>query len=294
MQKNPSEIHAALSPAVVSIGADHRGSGMVVGQDRVVTNAHNLRDRTTTVTFADGRAAQAAVVAADPAGDLVVLDVHTGDVQPVEFADEPPEIGGAVYAFGGTGGAARLSQGLVSGVGRQFRGPRGRVVTGALEHTAPLARGSSGGPVVDGAGHVVGVNTHRLGHGFYLAIAAGADLRRRLDVMLDGRSVEPLTLGVALASADVAARLRRSVGLSPRTGLLVRSVVDGSPAAAAGLAEGDLLVTAGGHDLAEASDLHDVLAAHDPETVLSLGVVRGSDELNVEAQFESTGGSVST
>ena len=92
-------------------------------------------------------------------------------------------------------GASRISFGIVSGTGRTFRGPKGRPVAGAVEHTAPLARGSSGGPLVDRHGAVVGLNTHRLGDGFYLAVAAGADLRRRVADLVGGRSAQRLTLG---------------------------------------------------------------------------------------------------
>ena len=120
-------------------------------------------------------------------------------------------------------------------------------------------RGSSGSPLVDADGSVVGLSTHRIGDGFYLALPADEDLRARIDGLAEGGDHRRVVLGVGLAPAGVARRLRRSVGLPERDGLLVRGVDDGSPAAAAGLAEGDLLVAAGGRELREVDDLYDAL-----------------------------------
>ncbi len=249
-----------VGPAVVSIGRDGRGSGFVVAPGRVVTNAHNLRDRTTSVRFADGRTVQGTVTGSDVDGDLVVLDVDTGDAPVLEWSDDTVGEGDVVVAV--TAGRQRLraTWGQVTGADRGFRGPRGRRIAGAIEHTAPSPAGSSGAPVVDRDGKVVGVNTHRIDHGFYLARSADADLRHRIAAMGEGRSYERARLGVALAPPHVAAKLRRSVGLDERDGLLVRGVVDGSPAAAAGIREGDLLVRAGDRDLVTADDLFAALA----------------------------------
>ena len=144
------------------------------------------------------------------------------------------------------GHGPRVTFGFVSGTGRSFRGPRGRRVAGAVEHTAPLMPGSSGGPVVDLAGNLLGINTNRLGNGFYLAIAADATLRDRVNALGRGESPKRRRLGVGLAPSHVARRLRAAVGLPEREGLLVREVEDDSPAAKAGIAEGDLLVAVGG------------------------------------------------
>src|SRR3954463_9173961 len=168
---------AAVGPATVAIGRHWRGAGLVVAPNRVVTNSHNLGYRTTQVTFADGRAVQGRVVGADPDHDLVVLEVETGDVAPLAFSDATLAEGDAVFAAARTTRGHRVSFGLVSSVDRAFRGPRGRRVKGAVEHTAPLARGSSGGPLLDAEGRIVAINTHRLGEGFYLAQPADADLQ---------------------------------------------------------------------------------------------------------------------
>jgi serine protease Do len=257
----------------------------VVSPGRVVTNAHNLRDRTTSVRFADGRTVQGSVAGSDIDGDLVVLDVDTGDVPALSWSDTSVGEGDVVVAV--TAGRQRLraTWGQVTGADRGFRGPRGRRIAGAIEHTAPAAAGSSGAPVLDPDGKVVAINTHRIDHGFYLARVADAELRDRIAAMGEGRRYERAELGVALAPPQVAAKLRRAVGLPERDGLLVRGVVADSPAAGAGIKEGDLLVRAGDHDLATADDLFAVLADVAPGSELSITLLRGSDEVTVTAAW---------
>jgi serine protease Do len=281
-------VEARIATSVVTIGRDRRGAGIVVADGRIVTNAHHLRDRTTQVTFADGRAVQAEVVAADVEGDLAVLAVDTSGATPIEWSEATPTAGTVVFAAALASHGLRVTFGGVSGVRAEFRGPRGRRIGGSLENTAPLARGSSGGPLLDAVGALVGINTHRLGDGFYLALPADADVHRRVDELAAGRHPRRRRLGVAVVPTPVARRLRRAVGLPERDGLLVRGVEDGSPAAAAGVRDGDLIVIAGGVPVSEADDLWAVLDGLAPEGSVSveLGLVRGAEELAVTVAFE--------
>jgi S1-C subfamily serine protease len=275
----------AASAAVVTIGSRGRGSGFVVAPGKVLTNAHNLRDRTTQVRFADGRAVQATVTGSDLDGDLVVLDVDTADIAPLTWAAEAPTTGDVVVTVTAGRHRRRVTWGQVTATETGFEGPRGRPITGALEHSAPCAPGSSGAPVLDREGHVVGINTHRLEYGFYLARSVDSALRDVVDGMAGGRTFEPARLGVAVAPPNVAARLRAAVGLTGRDGLLVREVADGSPAANAGIIRGDLLVRAGDRELRTTDDLFAVLGAISTGDQLVLGVVRGVEELDVTVTF---------
>ena len=278
-------------PSVVRIGQHGgRGCGVVIGDGLVLTNAHNLRDGTTQVTFADGRAVQAAAAGVDVDGDIAVLSVDTAGAPTIQWADAAPVAGDLAFALTQPArGGTRITFGMVSGVERAFRGPRGRRVSGSVEHTAPLARGSSGSALVDEDGRLIGINTNRLGEGFYLALPTDADLRSRVDALGRGESPARVTLGVGLAPATVARKLRASVGLPERDGLLVRVVQDGSPAATAGIRQGDLIVAAGGAPVTNVDDLYDVLDASATTGTLVLLVVRGTDELEVRVSFAEDG-----
>ena len=279
-----------VAPSVVRIGRHGgRGCGVVVGEGLVLTNAHNLRDRTTQVTFADGRSAQGRAAGVDIDGDLTVLQVDTGDAPPVTWASTDAgalvDWGTTVFAVARTGDGVRVTSGTVSGLDRAFRGPRGRLVTGGIEHTAPLGKGGSGSPIVDEQGRLLGVTTLRLGDGFAIARGADADLRRRVDDLAVGDEPRRPLLGVGVAPAHVARRMRQAVGLPERDGVLVRGVEEGSPADRAGILRGDLITSAGGTAVTDADDLFTVLSTVVEGGELELHVVRVTDELDVRVSF---------
>lgn len=264
------------------------GSGVVLKEGKVLTNAHNLRGDPIAVTFADGRTEEGRLAGVDPDGDLAVLDVETGGAAPIEWSEHPPGLGSAVVALANPGGrGVRASLGFVSGTEQAFRGPRGRRISGGVEHTAPLPRGSSGGPVVDPQGRLLGINTNRSGDGLYVAIPADTALRERVESLGRGESVRRPRLGVAVAPPHVARRMRAAVGLPERPGLLVHGIEEGSPADAAGLRRGDLIVAAAGTTVTDADSLHEVLDAAGPSSSVTLTIVRGSDERSVSVALEA-------
>jgi serine protease Do len=293
LEQAVGQVAGQVGPSVVGIGRGRgRGSGVVLADGRVATNAHNIRGEETTVVFADGRSETGQVQGVDVDADLAVLAVDTAGAPPVAWATGGgARVGAAVFALANPGGQLRVTLGLVSAVGRAFRGPRGRRIAGSIEHTAPLGRGSSGGPVVDAAGRLLGLNTNRLGDGFYLALPADDDLRARLDALGRGEAPARPRLGVGIAPARVARQLRRAVGLEERDGLLVRVVEEGSPADRAGLRTGDLLVEAGGRAVTDADELYEALDQVPADGSLELRVVRGSDELTVTVRFGGEGAS---
>jgi serine protease Do len=274
-------------PSVVGIGNRWAvGSGIVAGPGKVVTNAHNVGREEITVTFADGRRASGRAAGVDVDGDIAVVDVDIGDAPPLEWADGGSELGRIVFALSNPGGRGlRATFGVVSGTQRSFRGPRGRKISGSMEHTAPLLPGSSGGPVVDSDGRLLGINTNRLGEGFYLAIPADASLRATVDSLSTGQAPERLRLGIAAAPPYVARRLRRAVGLPEADGLLVREVEDDSTAAAAGLEEGDLIIAIGGRPVESIDVLYDALGSVQTGSTLELTVLRGTEERTVVVTF---------
>jgi len=273
--------------SVVGVGQRRgAGSGIVLGNGQVLTNAHNVRGDQVTVTFADGRTADGTVAGRDIDGDLAVISVDTGEAPALPWAaGASAQIGDPVFAAANPGGRGlRVTFGFVSGVDRAFRGPRGRRIAGGLEHTAPLLPGSSGGPVLDADGRLLAINTNRLGEGFYLAVPADETLRGRVDGLARGETATSPRLGVSITPGHVARRLRRAVGLPDIDGLLIGDVEEGSPAAQAGLAPGDLIVAAAGRPVTTPDDLFDALAAA-RGSALELRVVRGTDERTLHVTF---------
>jgi serine protease Do len=290
-----------VGPSVVGLGRGWgHGSGVVIANGHVLTSAHNLRRDETTVSFADGRRETGTVAGVDSDLDLAVLAVDTGDVPAVRWepaaaagGDEEDSgsgelgIGTPVVALANPGGRGlRATLGFVSSGGRSFRGPRGRRIRGAIEHSAPLPRGSSGGPLVDTEGHLLGINSLRLDGGLILAVPADGSVKERVLLLARGEAAAPHRLGVAIAPPRVARRLRSAVGLPERDGLLVRAVEDGGPADRAGVEKGDLIVAAGA---APTENVEALYTALDSIPVaggdLELTVVRGIEERTVTATF---------
>jgi serine protease Do len=287
LQRIIQDLAASTGNKIVGVGQRWGvGSGIVLGTGQVLTNAHNLRGDDVSVVFADGRTEQAGPKGVDIDGDIAVLAVDTGSIEPIEWAeDSKPSVGSPVFAMSNPGGRGlRVTFGLVSGTERSFRGPRGRRIAGSIEHTAPLLPGSSGGPIVDSSGRLLGLNTNRLGEGFYLAIPADAALRERVAALGKGESPDRPRLGVGIVPPHVARGLRRAVGLPELDGLLVRSVDGDGRAAAAGIKEGDLIVKAGGVETSSVDALHQALETADGS--LEVDVVRGAEQHTFTVTFK--------
>jgi serine protease Do len=275
-----------FGPAVIGLGQGWgRGSGFVFDSNRILTNAHNLRGDEVTVTFHDGRREPGRVLASDVDVDLAVIEADTGEIEPLQWSDEDLEalpIGRSVLALANPGGRGlRVTPGFVSATARRFRSPRRHRIGFAIEHTAPLPRGSSGGPLIDRTGRLLGINSIRTDGGLILAVPADAAIRERVEKLSRGESPQRVRLGVAIAPPRVARRLRRAVGLPEREGILIRGVERGSAADRAGLERGDLIVAAGGREVDRMDVLYEALDAAAAEDRLELKVVRGTEERTI-------------
>src|ERR1700729_4406130 len=214
IQASIKQLAETAGPSVVGIGQRWGiGSGIVLAEGQVLTNAHNVRGDQVVVTFADGRTSEGTVAGRDIDGDLAVIAVDTGTTPALPWAAGATSIGTPVFGLANPGGRGlRVTFGFVSGVERSFRGPRGRRITGSVEHTAALLPGSSGGPVLDAGGQLLGINTNRLGEGFYLAIPADEALRGRADGLARGQTATSPRLGGALPPRHGARGLRPARG----------------------------------------------------------------------------------
>lgn len=278
-------------PAVAGVGRGWRvGSGTVIAPGRMLTAAHRATDRVT-VTFSDGREEAGDPIAADHDLDLAVVAVDTGKVEPVQWAPaEAAAVGAPVVALGNPGGRGlRATLGFVAAADRSFRGARGRRVSGALEHTAPLPRGSAGGPLLDPDGRLLGVNLLRLDGGLIIALGVAGELRSVVDRLARGEEAARPRLGVAVAPARVARRMRRAVGLPERDGVLVRAVEEDSPAARSGIERGDLIVGASGRAVDGVDALHRAMDEGPGNGALELTLVRGTEEREIEVELTRGG-----
>jgi serine protease Do len=287
-------------PAVVGIDRRAgRGTGIVVADGQVLTLASNLREPTGGVGIAFGGAvggpggargtggapgaarATGTVAGIDTALDLALIHVATGDIEPVGWASDGAGLGAAVIALANPGGQGlRATLGFVAAIDRSYRGPRGRLVAGALEHTAALPRGSGGGPLLDLEGRVLGLNAVRV-HGGLILTLPGPAVAERAALLGRAETGEPPQLGVAIVSPGVARRLRQAVGLPERDGLLVQEVAPGSPADRALIREGDLIVAAAETPVDGVDDLYAALDRVPAGGTIDLRVVRGVEEHDV-------------
>src|SRR5437763_13848577 len=273
-----------VGPAVVGLGRGWGlGTGVVVAAGRVLTNAHNPPGVEPSVTCGAARREAGRVAGVDLDVDLAAIEVDTGDVEPVAWEPEagPPALGTAVLALANPGGRGlRVTTGFVSSAERRFRGPRGRRIAGAIEHTAPLPRGSSGGPLVDSEGRLLGLNTIRQEGGLILAIPADARLARRAAALWRGEPAQHARLDEPIAPPRVARRHRHALRHPERGSLLVRAVEDDSPAGRAGVQPGDLVVAVVRRPVEGVYVLYEVLDAGPDQVRLTL--VRGEQERDVE------------
>jgi serine protease Do len=287
--KTIEDVAASAGGAVVGLAEGARGgSGAVVGEGQVLTLARNLRGKEVSVLFGDGRREGARVSGTDADLGVALLELDTGEAPPLVWAEDSarPAIGAPVFALADPGGRGlRVTAGNVTSLPRSLRGPRGRTLHGLIEHTAPLPRGSAGGPLLDREGHLLGLNAVRLGHGLILALP-GASIRGRLADLAEGRHGSPRRLGVAVVPPRIARRLRGAVGLPEREGVLVRGVQPDSAAARAGLERGDLIISLSGREIDSLDALFAALDAAPLEQSVELRIVRGAEERELEVVLE--------
>jgi len=267
------------------------GSGFVFTPDGLIlTNSHVVHDAARlAVTLSDGRRMPASVIGDDPATDLAVIRVDRpgfdepgltsaalGDAQRLKVGQIVIAIG-APYGFQST-----VTAGVVSALGRSLRSYSGRLIDDVIQTDASLNPGNSGGPLVDSAGRVVGVNTATIlpaqGICFAIGINTAKFVASRL--LRDGR-LRRSYIGVAAQTVPVHRRVVRFYDLPKETGALVLSVEDPSPAKRAGLREGDIVVALEGQPVAGVDDLHRLLTEVRVGVSCTLTLLRYTEKVEV-------------
>jgi len=279
-----------LAPSVANLRVTRRlrggrtamggGSAVVITPDGfLVTSAHVVEgSRSGSASFVDGREMRFAVVGADPLSDIAVLRADAEDLVPAQLGDASGlRVGQLVVAIGNPHGyAGSVTAGVVSALGRSLpvgrRGGPRRMVENVVQTDAALNPGNSGGALVDGGGRVVGINTAVAGVGLGLAVPINDATRRIIStLMADGR-VRRAWLGVAVGPRPLPPRVAGRLGRG--NAVEVIEVVDGSPAALAGLHPEDLLVELDGIRLEGADDLQRMMTVERIGAAVRATVVR--------------------
>jgi S1-C subfamily serine protease len=263
------------------------GSGFVFTPDGLIlTNSHVVHDaRRIEVTVADGRSMPATAIGDDPASDLAVVRVDEPGLAAAALGDSQQlRVGQVVLAIGNPFGfQSTVTAGVVSALGRSLRSYSGRLIDDVIQTDAALNPGNSGGPLVDSAGRVVGVNTATIlpaqGICFAIGINTAKFVASRL--LRDGR-IRRSYIGVSAQTVPIHRRVVRFYDLPKESGVVVLSSAENSPAQRAGVREGDVIVALEGHPVAGVDDLHRVLTEVRVGVGCSLTVLRRTEKLELK------------
>jgi S1-C subfamily serine protease len=263
------------------------GSGFVFASDGLIlTNSHVVEGSTKVqVALPDGRDYVADVLGQDPDTDIAVLKITAPDLVHVTFGDSRAlRAGQLVIAIGNPYGFHHtVTAGVVSALGRSLRSRSGRLIDQVIQTDAALNPGNSGGPLVTSGGAVVGVNTAIIagGQGLSFAVPISAVVAILPALLRDGR-VRRGYLGIAGQNVPLLRRVTRFHRLAQASAVLVISLEPDGPAIAAGLRDGDIIVSFDGMAVENLDDLHRFLTEARIGTRTRLGVLRGTARLDVE------------
>ncbi len=268
--------------------AEGAGSAVIITPDGfALTSAHVVQGASGgTASFADGRDFAFHVVGSDPLSDLAVVRVAASDLAPAELGDaDRLRVGQLVVAIGNPlGFAGSVTAGVVSALGRSLptrAGSASRIVENVIQTDAALNPGNSGGALADSRGRVVGINTAVAGVGLGLAVPINRTTGRILTTLMREGRFRRAYLGIAGGRRPLPPRLVQTLGR--RAGVEVVEVVDGSPAAGAGLRRGDVIVELGGEPVEGVGDLQRLMAAELIGRSVPVRVLRGGETISVAA-----------
>ncbi|HLX21874.1 MAG TPA: trypsin-like peptidase domain-containing protein [Usitatibacter sp.] len=287
-----------IRPAVVHIAVEREGapagsgSGFVITPDGyVLTNSHVVAKATSfNVSLPDGRETTARRVGDDPDSDLAVIQIAApvddwcvlGDSRAVEVGQVAIAIG-SPYGFQHT-----VTSGIVSALGRSMRSQAGRLIDDVIQTDAALNPGNSGGPLVDSKGEVIGVNTAVILPAQGICFAIGANTARLIAgwLITEGR-VPRARIGVAGENVPISRRYIRFFGLEQARGVRAMQIEKNSPASAAGVRDGDLIIGLGDQPISGVDDLHRLLIGHEAVRDTVLKVIRRTERVDLPIRPEA-------
>lgn len=263
------------------------GSGFLFTPDGyMLTNSHVVRGaKAIRASFPDGTEHRAYLVGDDPDTDLAVVQIHGATPPPLTLAASTEvRVGQIAIAIGNPlGFDCTVTAGVVSALGRSLRSQSGRLIEDVLQTDAALNPGNSGGPLVDSRGRVIGVNTATIqgAQGLCFAIASNTALHVLGEILRHG-AVRRSWLGIAGQTVVIGRRLARQLDRQAETAVRIMAIEPGSPAAAADLSPGDLLLAVDAQPLAGVDGLYALLDGDRIGRPVVLSVVRGGSVRQVE------------
>lgn len=289
-----ADVVERLSPSVVTLQTnDGLGSGVVLRQNVVVTNAHVVgKAADLTVVYADGNQSAATVLASDTVTDLAVVRTERGNLPVPTFRSELPRPGEPALAIGSPLGFQNsVTAGVISGLHRDIPGSaaRSQSLVDLVQTDAPISPGNSGGGLLDADGYVIGINeaylppsTGAVSLGFAIPSATVLDVAEQL--LTAGTAVHPY-LGVSLRQLTPA--IRDQLGLHVDHGVVVTAVDKNGPAAAAGVRPGDVITDFDGTPVRTVEDLQTALRKKKPGDSAKLVVVRNGERRDLTVRVGS-------
>lgn len=283
-------IIAKAQPAIVAIttgdgpgsGSGGAGTGFVISDDGfIVTNNHVVEGATEIeVSFTNGEQESARIVGRDPSTDLAVLKVDATGLPTVELGDSDAiQVGDEVVAIGNAlalEGGLSVTRGIISGVNRTIPEENGASLLGVIQTDAAINPGNSGGPLLDVHGRVIGINTAIANPGVAQNVGFAIPISRAkptIDDLQAGR--KPAFLGVATQTVDEA--VARELDLKVTEGAYVANVTDDSPAQAAGIRQGDVIVKIGDDDIKGSDEVQAAVRSHRPDDTVEVVVNRDGE-----------------
>lgn len=266
--------------------AQGSGSGFLFTPDGfILTNSHVVHQASgLEVTLSDGRRVQAELMGDDPHTDLAVIRITAPNLVPAPLGDSQAiRVGQLAIAIGNPYGfQCTVTAGVVSALGRSLRARSGRLIDNVIQTDAALNPGNSGGPLVNSRGEVFGVNTAMILPAQGLCFAIGVNTAKFVAGRLikEGK-VRRSFIGVGGQNVPLHRRIVRYFNLPAESGVLAVSVERGSPAAVAGLAEGDIIIAFSGQAVAGIDDLHRLLTDTQVGVQSSLTIIRRTEKIDL-------------